>query len=58
MERARMTLRDFLEDLSKMSPTPIEYIKPGGRSAGVPTIGRSISTASLISTALTAWRPL
>ena len=24
-----MTLRDFLEELSKMSPTPIEYVKPG-----------------------------
>jgi molybdopterin converting factor small subunit len=29
MERSRMTLRDFLEELSKVSPTPIEYIKPG-----------------------------
>jgi hypothetical protein len=29
MERSRMTLRDFLEELSKMSPTPIEYVKPG-----------------------------
>jgi len=27
--RSRMTLREFLEELSKMSPTPIEYVKPG-----------------------------
>ncbi len=24
-----MTLREFLEELSKRSPTPIEYVKPG-----------------------------
>ena len=28
-ERPPMTLREFLEELSEMSPTPIEYVRPG-----------------------------
>jgi len=28
-ERPQMTIREFLEELSKMSPTPIEYVRPG-----------------------------
>ena len=27
-----MTLRDFLEELSRISPTPIEYVKPGAET--------------------------
>ncbi|OGP66201.1 MAG: hypothetical protein A2170_00230 [Deltaproteobacteria bacterium RBG_13_53_10] len=30
LERPHMTLREFLEELSKMSPTAIEYVRPGG----------------------------
>jgi hypothetical protein len=29
VERPRMTLLEFLEELSKMSPTAIEYVRPG-----------------------------
>lgn len=29
IERSQMTLREFLEELSKGSPTPIEYVRPG-----------------------------
>ena len=29
VERPQMTLLEFLEELSKMSPTAIEYVRPG-----------------------------
>ena len=29
LERPQMTLREFLEELSEMSPTAIEYVRPG-----------------------------
>jgi hypothetical protein len=27
-----MTLRQFLEELSKMAPTPIQYVRPGAKT--------------------------
>jgi hypothetical protein len=32
IERSQMELWDFLEELSRMSPTPIEYIRPGAEA--------------------------
>ena len=29
MEQSQMSLREFLETLSKMAPTPVEYVRPG-----------------------------
>ena len=29
LQSARITLRAFLDELSRLSPTPIEYVRPG-----------------------------
>ncbi len=31
-DRSSMTLRQFLEELSKMAPAPIEYVRPGAKT--------------------------
>jgi molybdopterin converting factor small subunit len=31
LDRSEMTLRDFLEELSAMSPNRLEYVKPGAK---------------------------
>jgi len=31
-DRSSITLRQFLEELSKKAPTPIEYVRPGDRT--------------------------
>ena len=31
IDRSSMTLRQFLEELSTMSPTPIEYVRAGAK---------------------------
>ena len=31
MDRSKITLREFLEELSKMAP-PIEYVRPGAKT--------------------------
>ena len=32
LDRAQVTLREFLNELSMMSPTPIEYVEPGAKT--------------------------
>lgn len=32
LDRPRMTLREFLEELSMRAPTPIEYVRPGAET--------------------------
>jgi hypothetical protein len=31
-DRSSITLRQFLEELSKMAPAPIEYVRPGAKT--------------------------
>ncbi len=32
LDRSPLTLRQFLEELSRISPTPIEYVRPGAKA--------------------------
>ncbi len=32
IDRSTMTLRQFLEELSTMSPTPVEYVRAGAKT--------------------------
>ena len=32
LDRPSLTLRQFLEELSKMATTPIEYVRPGAKA--------------------------
>jgi hypothetical protein len=53
--RSQITLREFLEELSRRAPIRIEYVRPGARALD-PDEGRLRSMVFLIRVVMLVWR--